>query len=102
MTLRRDDLPDVLRALRALSDETRFRIVSLLGGRAWSVSDLAEELEVPQPQVSFHLRTLKSAGLVGARKDGKWVHYSINERMLTTLEQTLGRLVPEFQTLRRP
>lgn len=96
MTPRRDDLPEVLRALRALSDETRFRIVSLLGGREWSVSDLAEELAAPQNQVSFHLKRLKAAGLVGARKDGKWVYYSLNDRTITSLERSLGRLVPEF------
>lgn len=54
--------------------------------------DLAEEIGAKQPLLSFHLKTLREAGVVVPARKGKWIYYSLNERMLGNLEETLARL----------
>jgi ArsR family transcriptional regulator len=56
------------------------------------VCELAGDLEIAQPLLSFHLKTLKEAGLVADRKDGRWVHYSIVPDALVGLEGELESL----------
>jgi ArsR family transcriptional regulator len=64
---------------KALSDETRLRIVKLLEHGELCVCDIVEALDLIQPKVSFHLGVLKEAGFVRDRKDGKWIHYRFDE-----------------------
>jgi ArsR family transcriptional regulator len=67
---------------KALSDETRLRIIKLLEGGELCVCDITAALDMVQPKVSFHLSALKEAGLIKDRKSGKWIHYSLNEKDL--------------------
>ena len=67
---------------KALSDETRLRIIKLLEKGELCVCDITAALDMVQPKVSFHLSTLKEAGLIKDRKQGKWIHYSLNEKDL--------------------
>jgi ArsR family transcriptional regulator len=69
----------LLPVFKALSDETRLRILSLLKDGEVCVCDLAETLNSTQPNISFHLSMLREAGLIKDRKDGRWVHYSLND-----------------------
>ncbi|MBW2038352.1 MAG: metalloregulator ArsR/SmtB family transcription factor [Deltaproteobacteria bacterium] len=62
---------------KALSDETRFRILKLLGEREVCVCEMMQVLEMPQSTISRHMNILKRAGLVMGRREGKWVHYSL-------------------------
>jgi ArsR family transcriptional regulator len=62
---------------RAFSDRTRLRILHLLRGGELCVCHLVGILGVPQPTASRHLAYLRKAGLVLARKDGLWMHYSL-------------------------
>ncbi len=64
---------------KALSDETRLRIVMLLMRGELCVCDLMAVLEEPQPKVSRHLAYLKYSGLTSSRRVGVWMHYSLNE-----------------------
>lgn len=65
-------------ALQELGDGTRLRVfVALLGVRK-NVSQIVAELGLAQPQVSYHLRKLKDAGLAVEEKDGRWVWYQAN------------------------
>ncbi len=64
---------------KALSDETRLRIIKLLEKGELCVCDITAALDMVQPKVSFHLSTLKEAGLIKDRKQGKWIHYGLNE-----------------------
>ncbi len=80
------------RAFRALGDEKRLRIVELLSGGAQCVCDLAVSVGAKQPLLSFHLKTLREAGLVVATRRGKWIYYSLNEELLGELEGGLARL----------
>ncbi len=63
---------------RAFSDGTRLRLLNLLRGGEVCVCDLVDVLALPQPKVSRHLAYLRRAGLVTARKDGYWMHYSLS------------------------
>ncbi len=72
----------VLPWLQALAEETRLGIVELLAGGERCVCELQAELGAAQPRLSFHLRKLKEAGVVRDRRDGRWVHYSLNVESL--------------------
>ncbi len=67
----------IAETLKALSDPTRLRIVSLLRHGELCVCDLTEALQTPQSKVSRHLAFLKNAGWVTARRRGKWVYYQL-------------------------
>ncbi len=69
-------VPDA-RWFHALSDETRLEIVRLLSHGEQCVCELTEALDASQSRLSFHLKTLKDAGLVTDRRNGRWVHYSL-------------------------
>ncbi|MHB8302590.1 MAG: ArsR/SmtB family transcription factor [Acidobacteriaceae bacterium] len=61
----------------ALADATRLRLLGLMGGREICVCYLVETLGQPQSKISRHLAYLRQAGIVSARRDGKWMHYRI-------------------------
>jgi len=84
---------DLLRSARifhALSDETRLAIVERLKGGERCVCDLQDLLDAAQSRLSFHLRTLKDAGLVTDRKQGRWSYYTL---VPGVLEQAVTALV---------
>jgi ArsR family transcriptional regulator len=64
---------------RALADPTRLRLLNLIAGREVCVCYFVEILGVSQPKISRHLAYLRRAGLVSARRDGKWVHYRLEQ-----------------------
>lgn len=72
-------LNDLLTIYKALSDETRLKILKLLEHGELCVCDLVSAFNTVQPKISFHLSILKSAGLIKDRKSGKWSYYSLNE-----------------------
>jgi ArsR family transcriptional regulator, arsenate/arsenite/antimonite-responsive transcriptional repressor len=63
---------------KALSDETRLRIIKLLEQGELCVCDITAALDMVQPKVSFHLNALKEAGLIKDRKQGRWSHYRLD------------------------
>jgi ArsR family transcriptional regulator, arsenate/arsenite/antimonite-responsive transcriptional repressor len=73
---------ELITVFKALSDETRLRIIKLLEQGELCVCDITAALDMVQPKVSFHLSTLKEAGIIKDRKQGKWIHYSLNEKDL--------------------
>ena len=73
-------LPDVEKAIQALADSTRLRILALLEGGEVCVCHIHESLGLPQSKVSRHLAYLRRAGLVEGRKQGLWVHYRLARR----------------------
>jgi len=64
---------------KALSDETRVRIMALLTHGELCVCDIIQVLDLPQSTVSRHLATLRQAGLVKDRRQGVWSYYSLSE-----------------------
>lgn len=72
-------MDELIPLFKALSDETRLRILKLLEEGELCVCDIVAALGMVQPKVSFHLKILKDAGLLMDRKQGKWVHYNIHD-----------------------
>jgi len=62
---------------QALGDRTRLRLLNLMAGGEICVCFLVAVLQELQPKISRHLAYLRDAGLVAARRDAKWVHYSV-------------------------
>ncbi|MDH7578715.1 MAG: metalloregulator ArsR/SmtB family transcription factor [Bacillota bacterium] len=67
----------IAEAFRALGDETRLRILTLLCHAELCVCEIELILKLPQPRVSRHLGILKDAGLIGDRRDGQMVFYHL-------------------------
>ena len=74
----------------ALADKTRLRLLNLMRGGEVCVCFFAETLDTNNPKVSRHLSYLKRADLVTGRRDGKWVHYRINEPSNETARKLLS------------
>lgn len=68
---------DLVTLYAALADRTRLRLLNLLAAGEVCVCYFVEILGETQPKISRHLAYLRRAGLVAARRDGKWVHYSL-------------------------
>lgn len=81
------------RRFQALSDPKRLRVLDLLREGERCVCELTEALDVSQSLLSFHLKTLKEAGLVEDRRDGRWVYYSLATEPLEGLRVFLGALL---------
>ncbi|BAE86462.1 ArsR/SmtB family transcription factor [Desulfitobacterium hafniense] len=69
-------MENIVDIMKALSDETRLRIINLLFIKDLCVCDIVETLEITQTKASRHLKYLKNAGLVEDRKKAQWVYYS--------------------------
>ncbi len=76
----------------ALADETRLQIIDCLTDGEQCVCDLTEKLAAAQSRLSFHLKTLKDAGLVKDRRDGRWIYYSLNGEALEQLSELVADL----------
>jgi ArsR family transcriptional regulator len=90
---------DIERFFQALGDKTRLRLLNLIGEQEICVCYFVEILGQPQPKISRHLAYLRSAGIVEARREGKWMHYRIvmpsNVGAAQVLRQTLSWLKEE-------
>ncbi|MFZ0980708.1 MAG: metalloregulator ArsR/SmtB family transcription factor [Candidatus Acidiferrales bacterium] len=62
---------------RALADPTRLRLLNLIADREVCVCYFVGILRIGQPKVSRHLAYLRRAGIVAARRDGRWMHYRL-------------------------
>ena len=92
ITTKTTDLARTARWFHALSDPTRLQIIECLGTGEQCVCDLTERLEAAQSRLSFHLKTLKDAGLLNDRREGRWVYYSLNPETVDELHEWLASL----------
>ena len=79
---------------RALGDETRLRLLELLTGGERTVGELMDDTGLGQSLVSHHLRTLRDAGLVVTRRDGRWIFYDIADGAMASVRNVLANLHP--------
>ena len=87
-----DAVERLARIFHALSDQTRLRIVGRLLTGEQCVCNLTDILGAAQSRLSFHMKTLKDAGLVTDRREGRWIHYSIVPEAVDEIRQLLGRI----------
>lgn len=76
----------------ALAEEKRLGILATLARGERCACDLTGCCGDSQPLLSFHLKRLREAGLVEARRDGRWMHYSLDREALRELAAELERL----------
>ncbi len=94
------NLERTARWFHALADETRLQIVDCLSDGEQCVCDLTGMLGTAQSLLSFHLKTLKEAGILRDRREGRWVYYSLNPEAINELERLIGSLKPRSGALR--
>jgi ArsR family transcriptional regulator len=75
--------------LKALSDPARIKIIYALKDGELCVCEIMELLKMPQTMVSHHCKILKVAGIVSDRKFGKWVNYSLTDKRVLGMLETL-------------
>jgi ArsR family transcriptional regulator len=78
----------------ALADRTRLRLLSLMADGEVCVCFFVEILQQSQPKISRHLAYLRNAGVVAARRDGKWIHY----RIIEPPDEHAARIFQEVRT----
>lgn len=93
-------MDDFIFALKALGDETRFRIIHLLLSHDLCVGALADHLSLSKAAVSQHLQILRKAGLVKGEKRGYWTHYGVDKDVIRRIADALMETAdqaPEFR-----
>jgi len=84
-----DDMDELVRVMKALSDPGRVSILKLLGARELCACEIIRVLGLAQPTISRHMRVLVDAGLVTGRKVGSWVHYRVAEKPASAYAQVM-------------
>jgi len=93
---------ELIKVFRALSDETRMRMLHLLLDGELCVCEIMQALEISQTRASRNLGILRDAGLLKDRRDGQWVHYSVNKEVAAEylkLMELVTSLLKEDQTM---
>jgi len=75
---------------KAMSDETRLKIIDMLSCGELCACDIPEELSISQSTLSYHMKALSESGLINARKDGSWMKYTLNSERITELRSFLN------------
>jgi ArsR family transcriptional regulator, arsenate/arsenite/antimonite-responsive transcriptional repressor len=78
-----------LKVMKAMSDPGRVKILKMLQQKSLCVCEIQAALELAQPTVSKHLKSLEEAGLVGYRKSGLWVNYYLTDGASSPYAATL-------------
>ena len=82
-------------AFKAVSDETRLRIIDILSCGELCACKILESFHITQPTLSYHMRILTESGLVVGRRDGAWMHYSLDREKCMALVGFLTLLANE-------
>jgi ArsR family transcriptional regulator len=90
--LKADRAERLAELFHALSDPTRLRILAALRNGEQCVCNLMGLLVAQQSRLSFHLKTLKDAGLVNDRREGRWIHYSLDPDAVEEVRDALEEL----------
>lgn len=80
---------------KGLADPKRLLIIDALRDGERSVTDLCDELDIPQTNVSQHLAVLRDKGLVRSRKEGQWVYYSLTSPKIIVAVDLLRDVMAE-------
>jgi ArsR family transcriptional regulator len=90
--------PDLVLLFAALADRTRLRLLNLIADREVCVCYLVEILRQGQPKISRHLAYLRKAGVVAARRDGKWMHYRLEHLENAAAASILDAVFESFKS----
>ena len=80
---------EIAKICKALGDENRVKIIKLLSNGELCACKLLEEFKISQSTLSHHMKILTDCNLVDFKKDGKWVHYSINTKAFSEFKKEI-------------
>ena len=87
------DREQLAQAFKALGDRHRLKILNLIAAdENICACDILKEFDFSQPTLSHHIKILLSANLIQCRKEGKWVHYTLDEATIRDLQKVLDDL----------
>lgn len=87
------DYQNYVQILKAMADPNRLKIIDLLSCGSLCACDILEHFNFSQPTLSHHMKVLQNAGIVSARKDGKWQHYTLNDDFITSFKKDTDLLL---------
>ena len=95
------DYAEYAKVFRVFADPKRLKIIDMLSNGELCACKILEEFQITQPTLSHDMKLLSDIGIVNARKEGKWMHYSLNMDKMNDIYKTVGKLmVPsEFEKL---
>ena len=82
---------NLIKILKSLADLNRLRIVMAIDKSSISVSEIIHATELPQTLVSFHLKTLRNAGVVKTKRNGPFIYYNLSSPNLIDILNELSR-----------
>ncbi len=82
----------IAQAFKVLGGKERIQIIQYLSTGEKCVCGILKHLKLPQNLVSYHLGALRKNNLIMTRKEGKWVHYSLNKKSFSGLQEFLEKL----------
>jgi len=80
---------------KVLSDPNRLMIIDMLSCGELCACKILEKFQITQPTLSHHMKMLSQAGLIFAKPEGKWMHYSLNTEAFHQLEETFHAIFTE-------
>ena len=90
--MEKKDFEENYKIIKALSDVNRMMIINNLSVGEMCACKLLEKFNITQPTLSHHMKILSECGLVNARKEGKWMHYSLNFKIINTFQEFITNL----------
>ena len=88
-------MQDLIKATKALSDETRLRILNVLLERECCVCEIMQALDISQSRASRNLGILQDAGFLRAQRDGAWIVYSVDWQTANHYAISLAKLLKD-------
>ena len=88
-------MQDLIKVMKALSDETRIRILKLLLEKECCVCEVMQALDISQSRASRNLGILQDAGFLRARRDGAWIVYSVDWQTANRYAASLAKVIRE-------
>lgn len=84
---------------KALSDETRLKIVKMLSGGEMCACEILRSFNITQPTLSYHMKILTDCGLINGRREGAWMRYVINTKRYVQVRTFINDLMPETSSV---
>ena len=88
---------DLIKALKALSDETRLRMLNILLKKECCVCEVMQALDISQSRASRNLGILQEAGFLKTRRDGQWMVYSVDWETANKHAISLAKLIKDSE-----
>ncbi len=89
-------MQDLIKAMKALSDETRLRILNVLLEKECCVCEVMQALDISQSRASRNLGIIQDAGFLKARRDGAWILYYVDWETANRYAISLAKLLKDF------